>query len=231
MRRVWLGCTLPSPSQQQFSRDIAAVETFLNLIWLVIALGALGVWRYRWLPSRLAPRSRALPDFVALICALALLFPSISLTDDLHPVIVAVDAASGKRNGASLLARASQPSHAAPKSRRSRTRSARARCGARLNRGHSASGLRRRLSSRSSLFRSSRPFTSFLSSLVLKGLVPKVGSVFATRLPSAGLTARELTASGCDQAVKATGGAACGSRWIAGYDPDPRVSTQSQSRS
>lgn len=115
MRRVWLGCTLPSPSQQQFSRDIAAVETFLNLIWLVIALGALGVWRYRWLPSRLAPRSRALPDFVALICALALLFPSISLTDDLHPVIVAVDAASGKRNGASLLARASQPSHAAPK--------------------------------------------------------------------------------------------------------------------
>ncbi len=91
------------------------METFLNLIWLVIALGAGAVWRYQWLPKRLAPRSRALPEFVALICALALLFPSISLSDDLHPVIVAVDAASGKRNGSAILARASQPSHAAPK--------------------------------------------------------------------------------------------------------------------
>lgn len=97
------------------ARGFEAVETFLNLIWLVIALGAIGVWRYRWLPGRRGPRSRALPEFIALICALALLFPSISLTDDLHPVIVAVDAASGKRNGASLLARTSQPSHAATK--------------------------------------------------------------------------------------------------------------------
>jgi hypothetical protein len=91
------------------------VETFLNLIWLLIALGAVAVWRYQWLPKRLAPRSHALPEFVALVCALALLFPSISLSDDLHPVIVAVDAASGKRNGSAILARASQPNHAAPK--------------------------------------------------------------------------------------------------------------------
>ena len=33
-----------------------------------------------------------------MVCILALLFPVISLTDDLHPETVAVDASSGKRN-------------------------------------------------------------------------------------------------------------------------------------
>src|SRR5208283_1886318 len=86
-----------------FARGFEVVETFLNSIWLVVALAAVAVWRYRWLPNHLAPRSQTLPKFVALICALALLFPSISLTDDLHPQIVAVDAASGKRKGSRLL--------------------------------------------------------------------------------------------------------------------------------
>jgi hypothetical protein len=99
----------------QIARGFEVVETFLNLIWLLIALAALAVWRYRWLPNRVASRSRAVPEFVALVCALALLFPAISLTDDLHPVIVAVDAASGKRNGSALLARALHASQAAPK--------------------------------------------------------------------------------------------------------------------
>jgi len=34
----------------------------------------------------------------AIICALALLFPVISLTDDLHPETAVVDSASGKRH-------------------------------------------------------------------------------------------------------------------------------------
>ena len=91
------------------------METFLNSIWLVVALAAVAVWRYRWLPNRLAPGSQTLPKFVALICALELLFPSISLTDDLHPQIVAVDAASGKRHGSRLLASASHGGPTAPK--------------------------------------------------------------------------------------------------------------------
>jgi hypothetical protein len=96
-------------------RDCKSVETFLNSIWLLVAIFAVGIWRYRWLPSRGAARYRALPEFVALVCALALLFPSVSLTDDLHPDIVAVDAASGKRNSSLLLARAPHANHAAPK--------------------------------------------------------------------------------------------------------------------
>jgi hypothetical protein len=43
-------------------------------------------------------------EAVAMVCVLALLFPVISLTDDLHPEIVAVDAASGKRNACLIAA-------------------------------------------------------------------------------------------------------------------------------
>jgi hypothetical protein len=43
-----------------------------------------------------------------MVCFLALLFPVISLTDDLHPEIVAVDAASGKRNACLIAACAPQ---------------------------------------------------------------------------------------------------------------------------
>lgn len=74
------------------------VETLLNLLWLVIAVAALWQWRCRWAVSRsdspFSPRVEA----VAMLCALALLFPVISLTDDLHPEIAVVDAVSGKRN-------------------------------------------------------------------------------------------------------------------------------------
>jgi hypothetical protein len=46
-------------------------------------------------------------EAVAMVCILALLFPVISLTDDLHPETVAVDAASGKRNACLIAASAS----------------------------------------------------------------------------------------------------------------------------
>ena len=45
-------------------------------------------------------------EAVAMVCVLALLFPVISLTDDLHPETVAVDAASGKRNACLIAASA-----------------------------------------------------------------------------------------------------------------------------
>jgi hypothetical protein len=40
----------------------------------------------------------------AMVCFLALLFPVISLTDDLHPETAVVDAASGKRNACLIAA-------------------------------------------------------------------------------------------------------------------------------
>jgi hypothetical protein len=47
-------------------------------------------------------------EAAAMVCFLALLFPVISLTDDLHPETVAVDASSGKRNHCLLLANGAQ---------------------------------------------------------------------------------------------------------------------------
>jgi hypothetical protein len=74
------------------------METTLNLVWLVVALAAIWLWRFRWAVSRQNPRYGNRMEAAAMVCFLALLFPVISLTDDLHPETVAVDASSGKRN-------------------------------------------------------------------------------------------------------------------------------------
>jgi hypothetical protein len=89
------------------------METFLNLVWLVVAAAAIWQWRFRWTVSRRTPRHSRRLEAGAMVCALALLFPVISLTDDLHPEIVAVDAASGKRNAGLILA-AATIRHAGP---------------------------------------------------------------------------------------------------------------------
>jgi hypothetical protein len=89
------------------------METLLNLLWLLLALAALWIWRFRWLVSRPNPRARVFLEAVAIGCTLALLFPVISLTDDLHPEIVAVDASSGKRNSCLMVAGAKRTTHVA----------------------------------------------------------------------------------------------------------------------
>ena len=93
------------------------METILNLLWLLVTLAALWLWRFRWLVSRRNPRARVFLETVAMVCALALLFPVISLTDDLHPEIVAVDASSGKRNCCLMVASATRTPHVTPISR------------------------------------------------------------------------------------------------------------------
>jgi hypothetical protein len=90
------------------------METLLNIIWLTVALGLIGLWRFRWISSRRNPRSGVLPEIVAIGCAISLLLPAISLTDDLHPEIVAVDTASGKRNSCLLLVGAMNARHVTP---------------------------------------------------------------------------------------------------------------------
>jgi hypothetical protein len=82
------------------------METFLNLVWLSVTVAALWLWRFRWAVSRQNPKRSTRMEAVAMVCALALLFPVISLTDDLHPETVAVDAASGKRNACLIAASA-----------------------------------------------------------------------------------------------------------------------------
>lgn len=82
------------------------METFLNLVWLAVTLAAICAWRFRWAGSRENPRYSARMEAVAMVCVLALLFPVISLTDDLHPETAVVDAASGKRNACLIAASA-----------------------------------------------------------------------------------------------------------------------------
>lgn len=84
------------------------METTLNLVWLAVTVIAICVWRFRWIGSRQVPRHSTKTEAVAMVCVLALLFPVISLTDDLHPETVAVDAASGKRNACLIAAIAPQ---------------------------------------------------------------------------------------------------------------------------
>lgn len=81
------------------------MEVILNLIWTALAVAAVIHFSLRR-PRRLEPRSVGnLPCALALGCALILLFPVISVTDDLHPDAVAVDASAGKRASFRLPAR------------------------------------------------------------------------------------------------------------------------------
>lgn len=70
---------------------IRQMEVLLNTIWLLVAVGALLFWR----PVKRfgAQKSRQSQSFgiLALVCTLVLLFPVISLTDDLHAEQVAME--------------------------------------------------------------------------------------------------------------------------------------------
>jgi hypothetical protein len=82
------------------------METILNLIWLAVTLAALWEWRFRWAASRRDSRCDVRQETIAIVCLLALLFPVISLSDDLHPDIVPADTASSKRMHCLLVAHA-----------------------------------------------------------------------------------------------------------------------------
>jgi hypothetical protein len=61
------------------------MEVLLNTIWLLVAIGAFLFWRPEIDTWRPTPRDHKTSfGIAALACALVLLFPVISLTDDLH---------------------------------------------------------------------------------------------------------------------------------------------------
>ncbi len=64
------------------------MELLLNLFWLLVALASFCVWRVRWsrAGSGRGERGASLRSAISLGCALLVLFPVISLTDDLHAV-------------------------------------------------------------------------------------------------------------------------------------------------
>jgi hypothetical protein len=60
------------------------MELLLNLLWLTLAIPALLVWRRIPVGARNFRAPRRLHAFLILSCLLALLFPVISASDDLH---------------------------------------------------------------------------------------------------------------------------------------------------
>jgi hypothetical protein len=73
------------------------MELFLNLLWLLIAAGAIGVWRTRWVREKPRSRRGSLLEWTAMGCALVLLFFAVSLTDDLHAEAMLLDECAASR--------------------------------------------------------------------------------------------------------------------------------------
>lgn len=73
------------------------MEAFLNILWVLIAAVALGIWRTRWRHEQRQSRRDPLRELTAIGSALVLLFFAVSLTDDLHSEIVLFDECSTGR--------------------------------------------------------------------------------------------------------------------------------------
>jgi hypothetical protein len=72
------------------------MELLLNLTWLILALPAWWLWRSS---SRAPSRFSSIQCLLALGCALVVLFPVISATDDLHVMRAEIEESpSSKRN-------------------------------------------------------------------------------------------------------------------------------------
>ncbi len=74
------------------------MEVLLNAVWVVLACTALASWGHARLLTASRPRRNPWRvEMFALGCALVLLFPIISVTDDLQVEMVAVEASRGSQ--------------------------------------------------------------------------------------------------------------------------------------
>lgn len=75
------------------------MESFLNIAWVILAAVSVGCWLWNHPRHSGGPlaRKRWERGLVALVYALALLFPVISLTDDLHTELAIVEDSVSKR--------------------------------------------------------------------------------------------------------------------------------------
>jgi hypothetical protein len=73
------------------------MELLLNLLWLLIAIALLCVWRTQWRTERRGNDRRHLQEWSAVSLALVLLFFAVSMSDDLHSEIVALEESSASK--------------------------------------------------------------------------------------------------------------------------------------
>jgi hypothetical protein len=73
------------------------METFLNFLWVLMALAGLGVWRACWMREHPVHRRDPVREWAAVICALVLLFFAVSLSDDLRSSLALLEESAGSR--------------------------------------------------------------------------------------------------------------------------------------
>ena len=67
------------------------MELLLNFLWLMLALPAVLVWRRHLASTQSSGRQSHPRSFVLLGCLLVLLFPVVSVSDDLHPISAEIE--------------------------------------------------------------------------------------------------------------------------------------------
>jgi hypothetical protein len=90
--------------------NLPPMETFLNLVWLLLVIVALCVWQRRWVRQKHASRRNPLQEWTAFACVMVLMFYVVSMTDDLHPEILLCDGCSTGRRTALVRPPAQRPS-------------------------------------------------------------------------------------------------------------------------
>jgi hypothetical protein len=80
------------------------MESFLNFLWVVLALAALYLWRVRWARQARETDHAAWRQWTAFVCALVLLFFFVSITDDLHSELVIFEESSASLRHAGCVA-------------------------------------------------------------------------------------------------------------------------------
>jgi hypothetical protein len=73
------------------------METFLNVVWVLLVVVALCVWQRRWVRQKGGSRRNSIQEWTAFVCVMVLMFYVVSMTDDLHPEILLCDGCSTGR--------------------------------------------------------------------------------------------------------------------------------------
>jgi hypothetical protein len=91
-----------------------AMESFLNILWLLFATSAVLLWQLHWVRQKRAAQRNRVQEWTAFLCGLVLLFFAVSLTDDLHSEIVLYEeCANGRRQSLVCSVAHATPSHGA----------------------------------------------------------------------------------------------------------------------
>jgi hypothetical protein len=78
------------------------MESFLNLVWVAIAICGLGTWRACWIRQNQRRRD-PLREWSAVVCTLVFIFFAVSLSDDLQAGRFVLDeGVAGRRHAAVL---------------------------------------------------------------------------------------------------------------------------------